>query len=90
MARNPDMVDAWEEDGYFLGEHGGPFAIWYEPLRQQSLKVTALDDPYGRQGFRYQPYTLTLCSKAPSLLTLVSPDAESAFSARLATAFSRR
>ncbi|MCK2241354.1 MULTISPECIES: hypothetical protein [unclassified Crossiella] len=88
VARSQEMAETWLEDGYFLAEHGGPFAIYYEPLRREKLKITALDDPYIRAGFGFEPYDLTLCSRSLSLFTLVSPDVDSEFSIKLANMFS--
>lgn len=82
------MADDWRDNGYVLGEQGGPFSILYEPLQQRSLKVCALEDPYGRSDYGFLPYEMILLNNSAWLVTLVTPDSESDFSKGLANSLS--
>lgn len=84
VARDEDMVDSWDRDGYRLTPDGdGPFQIIYERCPLSRLRVLALDDPYGRTGFAFEPYEVLLAGTGLYLVTLVTPDADSEFSRSL-------
>ena len=86
IARDEGMEANWDRSGYALDEHGeGPLALYYQPVGWQSLPMVPRKDPYGRAGFRYEPYDITVVGTGLSLFTLVTPD-DSAFTrAALAT-----
>ncbi|QFG24971.1 hypothetical protein [Actinomadura sp. WMMB 499] len=80
VARDAEMVDRWDRDGYHLDRDGhGTLMIAYEPCRAPRLDVTVLDDPYGRGGFLFDPYDVTLIGAGLSLVTVVTPDADGPF-----------
>jgi hypothetical protein len=81
VARDETMEAAWNEVGYVLGPEGeGPFAIFYETVKRAATQMKALVDPYNREGFRFEPYELTLVGCGLYLVTLVTPDLDSRFS----------
>ncbi|MWK34701.1 hypothetical protein GEV43_12030 [Actinomadura sp. J1-007] len=52
----------------------------YEPCPASRLRMLALNDPYCRTGFAYEPYETTLIATGLSLITIVTPDHDSDFS----------
>lgn len=83
LAADDRMVSAWDEEGYHLSPSGdGPLMLAYEPCPASRLRMLALDDPYRRTGFAYEPYEATLVAKGISLVTIVTPDQDSDFSIR--------
>ncbi|MCX4966484.1 hypothetical protein OHA98_16900 [Streptomyces sp. NBC_00654] len=75
VARDEDMVAGWDDSGYVLDPHQeGPFSLAYEPAGWTSLNVLALDDPYTRTGFGYEPYEIGLVGTGLQLITLVAPE----------------
>ena len=79
IARDEEMVTGWDEAGYVLdAREEGPFSLAYEPAGWKSLKATALEDPYARTGFGYEPYQITLVGSGLWLITVVAPE-EGAF-----------
>lgn len=81
VARDISMEASWDERGYVLdSQEEGPFCIAYEPFRRNELRATALDDPYMRSGFRYDPYEITIVGSQLYLVTVVTPCLESNFS----------
>jgi len=95
VARDEEMRRRWDEDGYSLDDRGeGPIALYRAPAPWRELTVLALEDPYARDdGMGYEPYPVTFTGSVFSLITLVTPDAESPFSvsvlSRLKTALVR-
>lgn len=84
VARDESMEASWDEHGYELdSSHEGPFAIAYEKAAWSVLRLTALDDPYARTGFAYEPYQATLVGQDYFLVSTVTPAVESDFSAAL-------
>jgi hypothetical protein len=74
VARDEDMVAGWDDSGYVLDPQGeGPFSLAYEPAGWQSLKVMALEDPYVRTGFGYEPYEISLVGAGLQMITVVAP-----------------
>jgi hypothetical protein len=81
VARDEEMERRWDDLGYSLMEHAeGPFLLMYEPSRQPAVEIQLNEDPYERGGFRFEPHPATLVSAGLSLVTIVTPDADSAFS----------
>ena len=81
VARDEAMEAEWDDIGYELdSSREGPFCVAYEPCRRRALNVTALEDPYVRDGFRYDPYDVTLIGPCLYLVSVVTPDIESDFS----------
>lgn len=75
IARDEHMEAVWDLSGYVLDKRGeGPLALYYEPAGWQSLPVVPQEDPYGRVGFRYEPYDITVVGAGLYLFTLVTPD----------------
>ncbi|TXS58097.1 hypothetical protein [Streptomyces sp. t39] len=75
VARDEEMVAGWDETGYVLDATGeGPFSLAYEPAGWRSLKALALEDPYVRTGFGYEPYEVTLVGSGLRMITVVAPD----------------
>jgi hypothetical protein len=87
VARDQRMVARWEDQGYYIEDGEGPFAILYEPMKGTSVKASVLQDPYDRGGFLFRPYEVTIVSRGVWLVTLVLPDAASDFSLRLIRSF---
>lgn len=88
VVRDEVMESAWSEDGYSVSSEGeGQFAIHYEGMKRAATRMTALDDPYARQGFGFEPYEVTVVGGTLSLVTLVTPDSESEFSVALTSSF---
>jgi hypothetical protein len=81
LARDEAMLAAWDEEGYHLSDDGdGPLMVAYRPCPVPRLNVLALDDPYGHTGFAYEPYEVLLIGAGLYLVTIVTPDRDSAFS----------
>ncbi len=79
IARDEEMEANWDASGYALDERGeGPLALYYEPAGWQSLTMVPRKDPYGRVGFHYEPYDITVVGAGLYLFTLVTPG-DSAF-----------
>ncbi|MFJ8761892.1 hypothetical protein [Streptomyces cyaneofuscatus] len=79
IARDKEMEANWDASGYALDERGeGPLALYYEPAGWQSLTMVPRKDPYGRVGFHYEPYDITVVGAGLYLFTLVTPG-DSAF-----------
>lgn len=75
IARDQEMEANWDTFGYVLDERGeGPLALAYEPVNWQSLPMTPQKDPYGRAGFRYEPYDIKVVGAGLHLVTVVTPD----------------
>ncbi|MEU3832330.1 hypothetical protein [Streptomyces microflavus] len=75
VARDEEMVAGWDASGYVLdARQEGPFSLAYEPAGWASLNVMALEDPYIRTGFRYEPYEVELIGAGLQLITLVAPE----------------
>ncbi|ATW50662.1 hypothetical protein [Streptomyces peucetius] len=75
VARDEKAAAVWDESGYVLDSSGeGPFSVAYEPAGWRSLKATALEDPYVRTGFGYQPYEISLVGSGLWLITVVAPE----------------
>jgi hypothetical protein len=87
VARDEAMLRRWENDGYSLMERGeGPFMLAYQPAGRTATEIHFQEDPYGRPaGFLFEPYPATLIASGFSLVTVVTPDAESLFSRGLVT-----
>jgi hypothetical protein len=84
LARDEAMWNAWDEKGYHLSADGdGPLMVAYRPCPVDHLNVLALDDPYGRTGFAYEPYEVHLITVDLSLVTIVTPDRDSGFSTQM-------
>lgn len=81
IAEDDEMVQRWDEDGYHLSAAGtGPLMIAFEPCPVPRLRAQVLDDPYGDRGLGFDPYEVTLLGTKLFLVTIVTPDADSAFS----------
>jgi hypothetical protein len=81
VARDAAMERAWDDVGYSLMEGGeGPFAVLYRPAPKRTVAIQLDEEPYGWEGFRFEPYEATLVSAGLSLVTIVTPDEESFFS----------
>ncbi|MEV4133042.1 hypothetical protein AB0J72_12850 [Dactylosporangium sp. NPDC049742] len=82
VARDKDMLDRWDDEGYSLMDGAeGPFQVVYEPASVPAVPVELHGDPYGRGGgYRFDPYRATLVTAGLFLVTLVTPDVDSAFS----------
>lgn len=80
VARDEEMLTAWDEAGYALDGRGeGPFMLMYQPAGWKSLQVTALEDPYIRSGgFIYDPYEITMVGSGLWMITVIVPE-EGAF-----------
>ncbi|WP_409098822.1 hypothetical protein [Streptomyces galilaeus] len=79
IARDEVMEANWDLSGYALDERDeGPLALSYEPAGWPSLPMVPREDPYGRAGFRYEPYDITVVGAGLYLFTLVTPH-DSAF-----------
>lgn len=88
VARDEAMEAAWDEFGYEIGSDAeGPFAIYYQMVKQSVIPVTALADPYGRTEFQFESYELFLLGRGLWLVTLVTPDVELQFSRLLIRSF---
>lgn len=75
VARDEEMVAGWDETGYVLDATGeGPFSLAYEPAGWRSLKAMALEDPYARAGFGYEPYEVVLVGSGLRMITVVAPE----------------
>ncbi|MFP1627904.1 hypothetical protein ACLB9X_22645 [Streptomyces sp. 5K101] len=75
VARDEDMVAGWDDSGHVLdSRQEGPFSVAYEPAGRQSLKVMALEDPYVRTGFGYEPYEISLVGSGLYMITVVAPE----------------
>ncbi|WP_329385640.1 hypothetical protein OG625_25900 [Streptomyces sp. NBC_01351] len=74
VARDESMPGWWDDHGYRLDGSGeGPFSVLYEKASWESLRVTAMEDPYGDEGFRHTPYDVRLLGAGFSLVTVVTP-----------------
>ncbi|MCX4825613.1 hypothetical protein OG883_38340 [Streptomyces sp. NBC_01142] len=74
VARDEQMEAGWDDFGYVLDERGeGPFSLACEPVGWRSLRLTAQEDPYGRTGFRYEPYDIAVVGAGLQLVTVVTP-----------------
>ncbi|WP_327039675.1 hypothetical protein [Micromonospora maris] len=81
VARDAQMERRWDDVGYSLMEQGeGPFAVLYEPCRHPTVEIRLDEDPYDRRGFGFEPYSATLVTAGLSMVTVVTPDADSPFS----------
>jgi hypothetical protein len=81
VARDQAMAEDWDAEGYHLSADGeGPFAVYYGPCPASRLRILALEDPYQRHEYGFDPYEALLVGPALSLVTTVTPDGESAFS----------
>ncbi|MEV4496257.1 hypothetical protein AB0J84_11190 [Micromonospora arborensis] len=70
-----------DDVGYPLMEHAeGPFAVLYGFASQSAVWIQLHEDPYGRSGFDFEPHPATLVTVGLSLVTIVTPDADSFFS----------
>ncbi|MEU0555621.1 hypothetical protein [Dactylosporangium sp. NPDC006015] len=86
-ARDKDMLDRWDDEGYTLMDGvEGPFQVVYQPATVPAVPVELQGDPYDRSGeyrFDLDPYRATLVTAGLALVTLVTPDLDSAFSQSL-------
>lgn len=81
VARDAEMERCWDDLGYSLMEHAeGPFAVLYQPSSQPAVEIQLNENPYERRGFDFEPYPATLVTAGLSLVTIVTPDADSSFS----------
>ncbi|RZU72443.1 hypothetical protein EV384_0808 [Micromonospora kangleipakensis] len=81
VARDAEMERRWDDLGYSLMEHAeGPFAVLYESSSQPAVEIQLNEDPYERRGIGIEPYPATLVTAGLSLVTIVTPDADSPFS----------
>ncbi|MFI7576557.1 hypothetical protein [Micromonospora sp. NPDC049497] len=81
VARDAEMERRWDDVGYSLMEHAeGPFAVLYQPASQPAVEIQLNENPYERRGFGFEPYAATLVTAGLSLVTIVTPDADSPFS----------
>lgn len=81
VARDREMEVEWDNRGYALDSLGeGPFSIAYEPCGWKTLGARLLEDPYSREGFGFVPYEATVVGAGLYMVSVVTPDAESAFS----------
>jgi hypothetical protein len=89
VARDEQMSAAWEEHGYDIpGEPEGPVAVWYQPCPARRFTALATTDPYARPGeFLFDPYEVAVIGAGLSLVTLVTPDADTDFSREVIAAF---
>jgi len=84
VARDPQMERRWDDVGYRLMEGDeGPFAVLYEPVVPPLVEIQFNEDPYGRGDFTFDPYSATMVAAGLSLVTVVTPDADSPFSRRI-------
>lgn len=75
VARDEEMVAGWDDSGYVLDSSGeGPFSLAYEPASWKSLDVVALNDPYSRTGFGYEPYGISVVGADLQMVTVVAPE----------------
>lgn len=76
VARDEEMLIAWDEAGYVLDARGeGPFMLMYRPAGWKSLQARALEDPYVRsEGPDYEPYEITLVGSGLWMITVVVPE----------------
>ncbi|MFI2368911.1 hypothetical protein [Streptomyces sp. NPDC018833] len=75
VARDEEMVAGWDDSGYVLdSRQEGPFSLAYEPAGWRSLKAMALEDPYVRTGFGYEPYEISLIGSGLQMITVVAPE----------------
>jgi hypothetical protein len=82
VARDNAMVDGWDDGGYALDHTGeGPFAIWYGS-EVVPVRVTLQENPFGPSEFGFDPYD-AMVTGGFSMITIVTPDAESPFSNRI-------
>jgi len=82
VARDKDMLERWDDEGYSLMDGAeGPFQVVYEPASVPAVPVEMRWDPYDRgEGYGFSPYEATLVTAGLFLVTLVTPDVDSAFS----------
>ncbi|RKS70969.1 hypothetical protein BZB76_5449 [Actinomadura pelletieri DSM 43383] len=81
IAENDEMVQRWDQDGYYLSPTGaGPLRIGFEPCRVPRLRARVMENPYGDDGFGFDPYEVTLIGTDFFLATIVTPDLDSAYS----------
>lgn len=75
VARDERMEADWDDTGYALDHRGeGPLYLAFEPVGRPVLRVSALEDPYGDSGFRYEPYEVALVGAGLCLVTAVTPE----------------
>ncbi|WFE47694.1 hypothetical protein [Verrucosispora sp. WMMD1129] len=87
VARDAEMERRWDDLGYSLMEYAeGPFAVLYQPSSQPTVEIQLNEDPYGPGGFGFEPYPATVVTAGLSLVTLVTPNADSSFSQGLLNA----
>ncbi|PYC63436.1 hypothetical protein C7C45_31840 [Micromonospora arborensis] len=87
VARDAEMERRWDDVGYSLMEHAeGPFSVLYEFASQPAVEIQLHEDPCERRGFGFEPYPATLVTVGLSLVTIVTPDADSPFSRGLLNA----
>ncbi|WP_433495869.1 hypothetical protein ACQP26_13295 [Micromonospora sp. CA-248089] len=78
VARDAEMERRWDDLGYSLSEHAeGPSAVLYEFASQPAVEIQLNEDPYERRGVDIDPYPATLVTAGLSLVTIVTPDADS-------------
>ncbi|MFI0409381.1 hypothetical protein [Actinomadura sp. 3N508] len=81
VAEDEEMIQRWDEDGYHLSPTGtGPLMISFEPCRVPRLRARVLENPYGDNGLGFAPHEVTLVGTDLFLVTIVTPDADSAYS----------
>ena len=81
VARDAVMEQQWDAVGYSLVDGAeGPFAVLYQPTPRSAIAIRVDDEPYERDGFRFEPYPATLITAGLTLITMVTPGEESLFS----------
>lgn len=81
VARDAEMERRWDDVGYSLmAQAEGPFAVLYQPSSQPAVEIELNEDPYRPRGLGFEPYPATLVTAGLSLVTIVTPDADSPFS----------
>lgn len=90
VARDAEMERRWDDVGYSLMKKAeGPFAVLYESSGQPAIEIQLNENPYERRDFGWEPYPAMLVTAGLSLVTIVTPDADSPFSRGLLDAFRR-
>ena len=88
MSRDEAMETSWDEIGFNLdSRREGPFIIGYRPAPWTSLRIQALEDPYARTGFAFDPYEARLVGSGFSLISITTPPLDSEFTTELMAAF---
>ncbi len=75
------METAWDEHGYQIpGSVEGPLTILYQPSPVRVFSVEVTSDPYTQDAqFKFERYGATVVGSRLTLVTIVTPDTDSAF-----------